>query len=457
MAVPDEGSATALARELSGRVFRPGDPRYDDLRKPWLQVVDQHPKVIVDAASVSDVVTAVTYARTQRIPLSVMATGHGIVGPCDDGLLLRLSAMRNISVDTANRTATFGPGVTSGDLLGAVEPEGLAYPLGQVTSVGVTAFSLGGGLGWLVRHLGSAASHVLAVQLVLADGTVTRADETQNADLFWALRGGGGNFGVVVSLTMALRPIPEVVGGELYFPIERAADVLRFYRDWAAGLPTTTSTVCRLLAAPPEDSVPAQIRGRTVCMFGLCHADPATSDAILAPLRGLGTPLLDSVRRQRLSDVANLDPASHAAGSPTYSHVEYLSSLSDEVIDGLVRIAHTTMPPLMQLEVQQLGGALADEVGAHQAFTAPSAPFLLHAVTPAVTAPMDQIAAATTDAFASLGDVYTGEAYFNFLRGDQQDRVGDAFGADTFRRLREIKATYDPDNMFRFTLNVPPT
>lgn len=446
----------ALGRTLKGAIHLPRDFGYDKLRTPWLDVVDQHPALIVDAACAEDVVAAVDFARTERLSFGVMSTGHGIAAPCD-GLLLRFTKMNGVSVDESRRVATVAPGAVSSDLLKETEKHQLVYPAGQVGNVGVTGHALGGGIGWLVRKVGAAANSIVGADVVLADGSLVRADAEKNPDLFWALRGGGGNFGVVVSLEIALTPMADVIGGEMYFPLERAPELLRFYREWSSTLSSDTSTVFRLLAVPPAIMSPHEIRGKKVCMIGLCHTEPESRDAVLAPLDALGEPLRTDVKRRSFASLAGLDPASHSSGAPAYSQTEYLEALSDDAIDRLAGLAETMMPPLMQFEVQQLGGALAsvsrDRGGA---FEPPAAPYLVHLVTPAVKASMTEIASATSDAVTALGDVVTGKKIYNFLRGDEIRRVSDAFSAESFDRLHEIKRRYDPANFFHLNLNVTP-
>ena len=448
---------TAFADGIRGNVTLPGDRHYDDLRKPWLQIIDQHPALIVEAASADDVVASITFARERGLLLGVMSTGHGITAPCDDGLLLRLSNLKHIEIDAARRTVRVEPGVTSGELLKASHKHGLAYPAGQVSNVGVVGYTLGGGMGWLVRKLGIAADRIISADVVLADGSRAHANAGKNPDLFWALRGGGGNFGVVVSLEIELAPIDLVVGGERYYPLDRADDVMRFYRNWSSGLGEDTTTIFRLVAVPPDTSAPPPIRGTTCCVIGLCHTDPDTADAVITPLEQLGKPLVDNVKRCTLGEMAELDPASHSPGAPAYGQVEFLKELSDDVIDGLIGLAHTMIPPLMQFEVQQLGGALTRLPTASGAFRASQAPYVLHLESPAVHTPMAEIAKKTQQAFTALGDVYTGEKYYNFLRGDEQPLIEHAFGAETFARLRELKRTYDPTNFFHLNLNVTPS
>jgi len=441
---------------LKGSVVLPDDAKYDELRTPWLEVIDQRPAMIVDAECAEDVVASVNFAREHRLSLGVMATGHGIAAPCD-GLLLRFTKMNQIAVDTTRNVATVGPGVISSELLRATEEHDLVYPAGQAGNVGVVGYALGGGIGWLVRKLGPAVDHLVGADIVLANGSIVRADDTENPDLFWALRGGGGNFGVVVSLEIALTPLKNVLGGELYYPLERAAEVLRFYRTWSWQLSNDTSTIFRLVAVPPAPASPKELRGKTVCMIGLAHADPATTEAVLAPLAQLGAPLHHDMKKRSLASMARLDPASQLKHAPAYGQVEYLNELSDDVLDGLVGLAHTKIPPLMQFEIQQLGGALLNtSLESRGAFEPSSASYLLHLESPAVDASLAEIAGATTEAFAALGNVYTGDKYYNFLRGDEQPHVERAFGNTNFARLQQLKTEYDPHNFFHLNLNIAP-
>ena len=448
---------TTFTHTVKGRITLPDDRRYDDLRKPWLAVIDQHPALIVEAASVEDVIACVNLARERGLLLGIMTTGHGIAAPCDGGLLLRLSNLKHVEVDAAQRTIRVAPGVTSHDALEAAQKHDLAYPVGQVSNVGIVGYTLGGGMGWLVRKLGIAAARIVSADVVLADGSLMHASADENPDLLWALRGGGGNFGIVTSLEAELAPVGHVVGGEMYFPLDRAVDIMRFYRTWSSGIGEDTTTIFRLVAVPPDNGAPPPIRGRTCCLIGLCHANPDTAHAVVTPLEQLGKPLANSVKRCTLADMAELDPASHASGAPAYGHVEFLKELSDDVIDGLVKLAHTMIPPLMQFEIQQLGGALTRISTANGACHASQAPYLLHLESPALNVPMSEIAQKTHDVFAALGDAYTGEKYYNFFRGDEQPLVEHAFGAEKFARLRQIKRTYDPTNFFRLNLNVTPT
>ena len=239
-------------QRLAGSLTQPGEEGYDKQRTPWLQVVDQFPAAIVNAAGTQDIVETVRFVREMGVDLAVQNTGHGIALPCNGGVLLRLSEMKAIRINAADSTATVEPGVVSGELLQKAEPYGLAYASGQVPNVGVIGYTLGGGVGWLGRKVGAACHAVQSATVVLADGSIVTADALENSDLFWARRGGGGNFGVVTALTVKLVRVDKIFGGMAYYRMKDASDVIRFYRKWTATLSDETSTVLRLMKLPPK-------------------------------------------------------------------------------------------------------------------------------------------------------------------------------------------------------------
>lgn len=445
-----------LRARIAGTVVLNGDHEYDKQRTPWLQVVEQRPSAIVNAGSLQDIVEAVRTARELDLPFGVQNTGHGIAVPCNEGILLRLSEMKDIAVDAAAATATVEPGVLSGDLLAAAEPHGLAYASGQVSNVGVIGYTLGGGYGWLGRKVGTACHAVQSATVVLADGLVAVASATENPDLFWAIRGGGGNFGVVASMTVGLVRVGQIFGGMAYYRMEDAPEVLRFYREWTAGLPDDTSTILRLMKVPPKPTFLLHLRATETCAIGVCHADPATAERLHQQIRNFKVPVIDDLKLRPYSEMAGFDEASNEKGSPTFSHVECLQGLSEAVLDGVLEIAKTRIPPLILVELQHLGGALLRESGEAVAYTAPKAPFYLKLVSPTLETTLEELAPLTKEAFNSLGSVYTGEISYNWMRGDQQNRVPDAFGAEKYKRLQELKRRFDPSNLFRLNLNIPP-
>ena len=444
----------SLRSRVSGSVVGFGESEYDPQRTPWLQVVEQHPAVIVNATNVEDIQVAVETACRERLPFGVQNTGHGIARACDGGILLRLSEMKAVSINPKSQTAVVQPGVSSGELLSATEPHGLVYPSGQVSNVGVIGYTLGGGLGWIGRKVGPACRAIRAATVVLADGSVVTSSETEHPELLWALRGGGGNFGVVASLTLDLVRLPQIFGGMAYYSLEDAPEVLDFYRKWTSGLGNDTSTIVRLMKLPPKPQF--LVHGLTeTCAIGVCHTDGATADQLHRHLLAFKKPVVDDLKMRSLSEMAAFDEASEAEGSPTYGHLECLEELTDEVCRKLVRLAQDKLPPLMQIELQHLGGELSAENGA-MAYSAPQAPFFLHMVSPAINATLEELAVATKEAFHSLGPVYTGEVSYNFLRGDQQARVPAAFGHEKYVSLQSLKQRFDPDNLFQLNMNIPP-
>ncbi len=449
-------SLRRLRECVHGTLATFGDASYDRERTPWLQVLDQHPAAIVNAADIDDIRLAIQVASEEHLPLGVQNTGHGIARPCDGGILLRLSEMKHIDVDGATRKATVGPGVSSGELLAATEPYGLAYASGQVSNVGVIGYTLGGGVGWIGRKFGAACHAVLAARVVLADGSVVTASQDKHPELFWALRGGGGNFGVVASLTVSLVPLKKIFGGMAYYRMKDAPEVLRFYRDWTAGLSNDTSTTLRLMKLPPKLGFLLHGLSET-CAIGICHADQATAEQLHKQLTAFKKPVADELELRPLSEMAIFDEASTSKGSPTFGNVECLRALTDDVLDGLVRLGREKIPPLMQIELQHLGGELSAERDGSTAYTAPQAPFILHMVSPAMNATLEELALATREAYSSLGSVYTGEVSYNFLRGDQQARVPAAFGQTKYARLQRLKRRYDPENLFHLNMNIPPS
>lgn len=453
---PSSPTVEALRRKVSGSVVSSHDGHYDEQRNAWLDVVDQRPSLIVNAATVDDVIAAVKTAGDLELPLGVQNTGHGLAVPCDEGLLLRLGNMKDVEIDVAACTAVIGPGVTAAHLLKALQPYDFVYPSGQVSSVGMIGYTLGGGFGWLGRQLGAACSYVKNAQVVLADGSVVNANDTENPDLFWALRGGGGNFGVVTSLTVALTPMKKIFGGLLYYRMEDAPEVLRFYRDWTATLSDDTSTYLRLMSVPPTPTNLIHLHGTTACVIGICHTDLATATQLHEELKAFKVPVLDELAERLYDEMAGFDEASHENASSTYSHVECLQSLDDRVLDSIVTIATSSSPPLVLIEIQQLGGALGRPGQPSMAYTPPTAPFYFKLVSPTLNASLQDLALATREAVHSMGDVFTGEISYNWMRGNQQTKVPNVYGSEKYRRLQAIKHKYDPTNLFHLNLNVPP-
>ena len=289
-----------------------------------------------------------------------------------------------------------------------------------------------------------------------AEGEIVTVSADENPDLLWALRGGGGNFGVVAELTVRLTPLQRVFGGLAYYRIEDAPAAMRFYREWAAELPDETSTVFRLMQTPHTASHLLHLRGTTACAIGLCDTERQTAPKLCArSWKGSKTPALDDLETMPYSEMGKRELASSQPESVTYGAVEGLKELSDGVIDRLMEVVKAQLPPLFLIELQQFGGAL-DSMSQSVPYTPFRAPFALHFVSPALAASLKELAVQTQSAAASLGPVFTGQTSYNYLRGDQQSRVPDAFTPEKYARLRQLKRRYDSTNFFHLNMNIPP-
>ena len=444
-----------LKQRVNCNVVTPKDGDYDPQRTPWLDVVNQLPLAIVNAANAQDIAATIRFARENGLELAVQNTGHGIALPCNSGILLRLSGMKTVTVDADKRTAVVEPGVQTGEVLAQTEPFGLVFPTGQASNVGVIGYTLGGGVGWLARNLGAACHAVQSATVVTAEGEIITVSATENADLFWAMRGGGGNFGVVAALTVKLTPLQKVFGGMVTYRMEEAPEVMRFYRDWSANLSNSASTVLRLMQIPPSAKTLLHLHGTQGCVIGLCDMDAGNAEALHERIKQFKTPAMDELKEMPYSEMGSYDQASSLHESATYGNLEQLKELSDSVIDGLVEVTKRHFPPLVQIELQQFGGAL-DPADESVAYSAPHSPFALHFISPTIQASLEKLAADTKAAYDSLGSVFTGEVSYNFLRGDQCNRVPDAFTPEKYGRLQQIKRQYDPTNFFHLNMNIPP-
>ncbi|GAA1386573.1 FAD-binding oxidoreductase [Pseudonocardia kongjuensis] len=438
---------------FDGTLLHPGDPGWDDARRAWQLRADQHPAAIVRAGSVRDVITTVRRAAELGLRVAPQATGHnaGPLGPLDGTALLRTGDLRDVTIDPQRRIARVGAGALWGDVTVAAAEHGLAALAGSSRDVGVVGYTLGGGVSWLGRAHGPAAGQVTAAEIVTADGELLRVDDEHHPDLFWAIRGGGGSFGVVTALEFRLFPITEVQAGALFWPIERAAEVLHAWREWADEVPDTVTSVGRLLRFPPLPEIPEPVRGRSLVAIELASLEgPVATELLLRRLRALG-PEMDTVHSQSPVDLADLhmDPPTPVPGIGDGTG---LAAFPVESLDALLATVGpgSTLPPLLSVEIRQLGGALARPVGAVSGL---DAAVVVFAVT---IAPDDGAAAAATttlDALASALAPWAAEStYLNFV-----ERAGTrTFPAATLRRLRSVKTTYDPADRIRANHPVAP-
>ncbi|MFI7638400.1 FAD-binding oxidoreductase [Nonomuraea sp. NPDC049400] len=408
---------------FAGAVHLPGEAGYDELRRSLNPRVDSRPAVVAEAHSVRDLRTALLAARQHGVPFAVQATGHGTHAACDGGVLVRTSPMASVLVDPDRRIARVGPGARWGEVIAAAAPFGLAPLSGSSPSVGVTGYTLGGGLGWLARMHGFAADSVVRAEVLLADGRHVAASADSHPELFWALRGGGGGFGVVTSLEFRLHPVEQVYSGFAYFPIETAGETLSAYRDWIEHAPDEISTAVVLKRMP--DDAPEPVRGRHVVMVKVVHAgDAAQARRLLAPLwQAAGPALLDETR-----------PSTYAAtsmGGTPNRHMDMFETVPDEVIGTLVRAAEVAQT----VEVRHWGGAMGRP--------GPDAGPVSHRATKLsviVDTPVPGLAEA-------LRPHAGGGTFLNFL--SDTSRTAAAFAAADYGRLRDVKRAYDPDGFFR--------
>ena len=454
-------NADALAGALHGRLIRPGDPEYDDARRVWNGLIDRRPALIARCADTDDVVRAVGFARDNRLLLAVRGGGHNVAGfgTCDGGMVIDLSAMQGVTVDAAARTVRAEGGATWGVVDQATQAYGLATTGGLVSTTGIGGLTLGGGIGWLMRAHGLTIDNLLEVEMVLADGSGVTAGAADHADLFWAVRGGGGNFGVVTAFTYRLHPLgPMIFGGAAFYPAAQAAAVLRFYRDWVPTLPDNLTTMVALLTAPPAPFIPEPLQGTAMLAVAVCHAGPVEQgEGLVAPLRAFAAPAVDLLGPMPYLALQTMFDPTAPKGINAYWKTEYLNALDDTTLDALVAGGAKMGVPFGQLHLHHVGGAVA-RVGADEtAMGNREAPFILNAVglwmDPAES---DAQIAWAREVAGAVRTAAVGPRYLNFMSDAGDDGVFSAYGAAKYARLAALKATYDPDNLFRVNQNIPP-
>jgi FAD/FMN-containing dehydrogenase len=452
----------ALRASVDGLVIGPGDAGYDEARRIWNGAVDRRPACIARCSGVADVVEAVRFARERGLLVAVRSGGHGVGGHavCDGGLVIDLSPMKGIRVDPAARTARAEAGVLWGELDRETQLHGLATVGGIVTHTGISGLTLGGGIGWLMRKYGATVDNLLSADLVTADGEVVTAGEERNADLFWGIRGGGGNFGIATSFEYRLHPVgPIVLAGPIFHPLECAGEVLRFYREFAAAAPDEVTTIFELSVAQPLPFLPAEVHGQPILMVGACYAGPPQEGLeVLRPLKEFGDPIADLLEPvPYLALQSMFDPFVPHGWHRYWKSVE-LPSLTDEAIDTLVEHASAFTSPKSYCIVFHLGGALSRVAEADTAYSQRDAAYNVNVN--AVWTPEDtggeRHVAWARDFFGAMQPHACGRVYVNFLGEEGPERVRAAYGAKKYARLVELKRAYDPTNLFRLNQNVEP-
>jgi FAD/FMN-containing dehydrogenase len=442
--------AGVLRSAVGGRVYAPGEDGYHAARTPWQRKFDPHPALVVEATGPEDVRAALLFAREHELPFSVQATGHGTVAPPDGGVMVKTGRMATVEVDAGRRTARTGAGALWSDVIAAAAPHGLAPISGTSATVSIAGYTLGGGAGWISRAYGFAADSLLSVELVTADGELVTASADEHPDLFWALRGGGGNFGVVTALEFRLHPVGPVYAGMAMFDADRAVDAFAAYREWALDEPDESNTAMAVAQMPPVPEVPEPVRGRRVLMLRAFHLGEAgEAERLLAPLRdAAGPPLLDGMRATTFADAAVMLPS-----PPPMANEVYFGLFHDVPDDAIAAVVE--VEGLAGVELRHWGGAMARPEPGAGPLGHRDVPFSLVAMAQAPDRDQVERAKAAVDAVASRLEPYvTGGSFLNFL-GDA-DLTETAYAPADYRRLREIKAVYDPDNVFGANHNIPP-
>jgi hypothetical protein len=456
----DESVVSELERSLRGELIRPESPSYDEQRRIWNGSIDRHPALIARSTGVADVIAAVKFGRRAGLDVAVRGGGHSFPGysTADGALLIDLGPMKGIRVDPDKRVARAQAGVLLGELDRETQQFGLAVPAGIVTHTGLAGLTLGGGIGWQHRKYGLTIDNLLSVDIVTADGELVTASDDVNPDLFWGIRGGGGNFGIVTDFEFRLNPLgPEVVAGPIFWRMEDSPEVLRHYRDWLAGAPDELMTIVIHRKAPPLPFVPEEFHGEPVVSVVCCYAGPvAEGEQVVRPMKEFGSPIIDLCEPKPFL-------VHQAMFDPSFPHFRWyyfkscdVAELTDDVIDLTVEHSLRIQSPFTAFPIWQMGGAVAKVDEDDTAFTSRNAGFTFNigACTEGPDGFEDEREWVRT--FWSALEPHHMGVYVNFLGDEGQDRVAESYGPAKYARLQELKRRYDPDNFFRINQNIPP-
>lgn len=449
-----------LSNQIQGKVIVPGDPSYDETRQIWNAMIDRRPAVIVQCRAASDIPVALSYARQNNLEISVRGAGHNIAGNaiCDDGLMIDLSAMNQVRVDPGQRRAYVQPGVTLGDFDAAVQQHGLATPIGINSTTGISGLTLGGGFGWLTRKYGMTIDNLVSAQVITADGRQLSASESENPDLFWAIRGGGGNFGVVTEFEFQLHPVgPEILAGLIVFPYEQAKQILTQYRKFAETAPEDLNVWVVMRKAPPLPFLPEEVHGKEVVVLAVFYTgDIQEGEKLIAPLRGFGDAHGEHIEAQPyLAWQQAFDPLL-TPGQRNYWKSHNFTELSDEALDQFINFAGKLPGPQCEIFIGLLAGAPNRVPNNAMAYSGRETNFVLNVHARWEDPSEDETAInwaraffKATAPFASAG------VYVNFMTAEEGDRVSSAYDTN-YQRLVEIKRQYDPENLFHLNQNIKP-
>lgn len=457
----DPTALEALKARLRGSLLLPADPGYDESRSVWNAMIDRRPALIVRCLGVTDVVTCVHFAREQGLALSIKGGGHNISGlaVCDGGLMLDMSLMRGVWVDPATRTARAQPGCLLGDVDRETQLHGLAAVLGFVSNTGAAGLTLGGGFGYLTRRFGWSCDNVISMEVVTADGQLVRVSEEQNPDLFWGLRGGGGNFGIVTSLEYRLHPVgPEVIAGAIAWHAEASHDVLEMYHAVIEHAPPELTCAAMLRIAPPAPWLAKEVYGKPIVMLIICHSGPTKErEHLVERIKAFGSPVGDVVQRRSYASQQSLIDATQPKGRRYYWKSEYLPGLGPDLLVKVIEHAQRIVSPHSAIILFPIDGAIHDLPEDHSAVGNRTAKVVLN-----ITGSWEKTADDQTNmawaraAWRELRSFSTGGTYINFLTEEEgTERIRAAYGTN-YERLVAAKTKWDPRNLFRMNKNILP-
>src|SRR5215469_2681634 len=441
-----------------GTVMVPGDAGYDDARRVWNGMIDRRPAVIVRCAEDTDVADAISFARQHDLEIAIRGGGHHIGGHsvCEGGLVIDLSGMKHVLVEAGTRRAYVQPGVTLGEFDRAVQAHGLATPVGINSTTGVAGLTLGGGFGWLTREYGMTIDNLVSADLVGADGKMLRASETENPDLFWAIRGGGGNFGVVTQFEFKLHPVgPNVFAGLIVFPFKEAKSVLTQYRKFVGSAPVKLNVWTVLRQAPPLPFLPAEVHGKEVVVLAVFYnGDPGEGERLIAPLRRFGNVLGEHVGPMPYTQWQQAFDPLLTPGARNYWKSHNFTEISDAALDTIIEYAGKLPSPHCEIFLGLLAGVANDIPSSATAYSARDARIVINVHGRWERAEQDDECIAWSRAFFNAAAPYASAGgYVNFMTADETERVAAAYGPN-FARLLEIKQLYDPDNIFHHNQNI---
>ena len=452
-----------LREDFGGPLIAPGDEDYDRARRVWNASVDRYPGLIARCTGVADVIAAVRFARERDLAVAVRGGGHSVAGNgvCDGGMVIDLSLMKGVRVDPGRTTAVAQGGVLWRELDRETQVFALATPGGVVSHTGVAGLTLGGGIGWLMRKHGATVDNVNAFDVVTASGSIVRADGTKNPELYWGMRGGGGNFGIATAIEFRLHPVgPEVLAGSIFFAMEDAVGILRRYRDWAADAPDEVTSIVTLRLAPPMAYLPQAIHGRPVVYLSVCYCGDLTEgQRVLRPLTEAGRVLANTVRPKPFTEHQQLVDAWSPHGWHYYWESCELPPFTDPMIDTIAAYGAAMTWPRAKTNIYHLGGAMGrvpDDATAFYSDRRPSHNASFNAVWADGDPDPEPMRQWAIDFCEALAPYHLERVYINFLDSPEENPLRAAYGPAKYERLVSLKREYDPTNFFRLNANIVP-